>query len=61
MAATVTLHCDMYAACIGKVTRIDSKGYVYCTYHGKQLTNRGVRKLTPEELATLESGSTIKY
>lgn len=57
------LACDMLSDCTDEVTHIESKGYVYCTGHGKDRKGYGhrVRKLRPHEVRKLERSEPIRY
>jgi hypothetical protein len=56
------LTCDGVEGCSSPVTHIDTKGYVYCSTHGRVgYGGRRSRKLTKAEIKTLEAGGTISY
>ena len=49
--------------CEAPVTRIDTKGFVYCDAHGghrRSFYSRQSRKLRPHELNKLERGEPLK-
>ncbi len=55
VCACTRLRCDGVKDCLGPITHIDRKGYVYCQRHAL----RG-RKLKPAELARLQSGAPLE-
>ena len=62
MAETRMLTCDMEHGCMGEVTHIDNKGYVYCAAHGIERRGyRPCRKLRGTEKQRLETGTAIRY
>lgn len=63
-AAPVSLACDGgWDKCIGTVSMIGNKGYVYCCVCGPTRRQSGyerVRKVTASELRTLQSGEPLR-
>lgn len=57
------LKCDMEKECDKPVTHIDSSGFVYCEFHGKQKQSYArCRKLTKSELKQLQAETPLtKY
>jgi hypothetical protein len=56
-----TLRCDMKEDCINIVTKIDNKGFVYCSDCGSiRKLHTNCRKLRPHELNALKNGKQLK-
>jgi hypothetical protein len=56
------LLCDMAPYCLGEVTHIDEKGYIYCAPHGAQRKSyKRCRKLTKTEMRKLVNGEPFAY
>lgn len=56
------LACQMIDRCLGVVTMIDEKGFVYCQDHGiKRKSHCRCRIMRRWEIDELESGRTISY
>lgn len=55
------LCCNMIKDCTNVVTKIDIKGFIYCSEHGNQRKIAGIktRKLTNKEIETLANGKPL--
>ena len=60
---SVKLECSYEASSCGAVTHIDSKGFIYCAFHGRrrQMDRANARRLSRFETIRLKQGFKVAY